>query len=240
MASPASFPRFSSVGSYWTSRRGLAALLVSLVLLIFVFLPLENSGLLGPNWLFIADLWFAGVIFAGASALGWRRARSAILALALGLVLFTLAVRLVARTFPERWTEGVAATSSVVVLSMLLALILAQVFRESTGALERFYGVVASYLLLGLDFAEAYRVVDVVVPGSLHALSWEPHAHNLSTFVYFSLCTLTTVGYGDIVPLNLAARALANMESILGQLFPALLIARLVSLSLLTPKPPAQ
>jgi hypothetical protein len=236
MASRFFDPRSLPILRYWSSQRGLAALLVSLGLLIFVFLPLETSGLLGAGWMFGMDVWFAGVILAGASSLGWRRVTRGILVLGILLMLATLGLRLVARGFQARWTEAVAASASLVVLSLLVALILAQVFRDGPTPKDRLFGGVAAYLLLGLDWAEAYRLVDVLVPGSLHGVSWEPHGHNLSTFVYFSLSTLTTAGYGDIVPLTLPARSLANMESLTGQLFPAILIARLVSMSFLTPK----
>jgi hypothetical protein len=50
--------------------------------------------------------------------------------------------------------------------------------------------------------------------------------------LYFSFSTLTTAGFGDITPLNPLARNLANLESVIGQLFPATLLARLVSLEL--------
>ncbi|HCL83429.1 MAG TPA: hypothetical protein DIC22_05605, partial [Chitinophagaceae bacterium] len=53
-------------------------------------------------------------------------------------------------------------------------------------------------------------------------------------FMYFSLTTLTTVGYGDITPVNEYARSLANLESLTGQLYPAILIARLVSMEFST------
>jgi Ion channel len=54
-------------------------------------------------------------------------------------------------------------------------------------------------------------------------------AHNL---IYFSFVTLTTVGYGDIVPIHPFARSLANVEAIIGQLYPATLLARLVTLEI--------
>jgi Ion channel len=238
MAKPPFPPPFLSVGRYWSSQRGLAALLLSLALLIFVFLPLETSGLIGPVWMFAVDLWFAGVLLAGASALGWRRVQRGILVLGVLLFLVTLGLRLLAHGFRGRWFEIGASVASLSVLSVLVALILAQVFRDGPTARDRLFGGVAAYLLLGLDWAEAYRFVDVLVPGSFHGLSWAPEAHNLSAFVYFSLATLTTAGYGDIVPLSLPARSLANMESLSGQLFPAILIARLVSMSLLAPRPP--
>ena len=232
------FHKLLNVEGYWSSRRGLFALLVSLGLLIFLFLPLEASGLIGPGWMFAVDFWFAGVILAGASALGWHRVERGMLVLGVLLVLATMGLRLLARGFAGRGFEIVASAVSVLVLSVLVALILAQVFRDGPTARDRLFGGVAAYLLLGLDWAEAYRLVDVLVPGSFHGLTWAPEAHNLSSFVYFSLATLTTAGYGDIVPVSLPARSLSNMESLSGQLFPAILIARLVSMSLLTPRPP--
>ncbi len=53
-----------------------------------------------------------------------------------------------------------------------------------------------------------------------------------SSVIYFSFVTLTSVGYGDIVPVHPVARALANLEGIIGQLFPATLLARMVTLEL--------
>jgi hypothetical protein len=149
-----------------------------------------------------------------------------------------MGLRLLARGFEGRAFETVASAVSVLVLSLLIALILAQVFQDGPVMRDRLFGGVAVYLLLGLDWAEAYRFVDLLLPGSFHGLTWAARAHNLSSFVYFSVATLTTAGYGDIVPVSLPARSLSNLESLTGQLFPAILIARLVSMSLLTPRPP--
>jgi len=226
------------VERYWTSDRGLTALLVSLGLLIFVVLPLESSGLIGWGWLVVVDVWMAGVLLAGAAALGWQRLRRGFLALGAALALAMLGLKLLARSVPARWTEGCASAISVVVVSLLVALILARVFQEGPTTRDRIFGAVAAYLLLALDWALAYRLVDIVAPVSFHGLAWAPREHNLSAFVYFSLATLTTAGYGDIVPLSLPARSLANMESLTGQLFPALLLARLVSLPLARRPPP--
>ncbi len=53
-----------------------------------------------------------------------------------------------------------------------------------------------------------------------------------SDFIYFSFVTLTTVGYGDIAPVHPFARSLCNVEAVIGQLYPATLLARLVSLEI--------
>ena len=55
---------------------------------------------------------------------------------------------------------------------------------------------------------------------------------DLATILYFSLTTLTTTGYGDIVPLDPFARSLANLESVIGQFYLAITVARLVTLEL--------
>ncbi len=87
--------------------------------------------------------------------------------------------------------------------------------------------------LIGLVWVFAYRLVDYLSPG---ALSIGPlgrgAGHGPQTVAYFSFVTLTTVGYGDITPVHPAARVLAIAEALIGQLYPAILIGRLVSLQI--------
>jgi voltage-gated potassium channel Kch len=72
--------------------------------------------------------------------------------------------------------------------------------------------------------------LSAAVPGAFAAASGAllEHAH----YQYFSIVTLTTLGYGDITPVHPFARSLAMLEALTGQLFPAILIARLVSMEL--------
>lgn len=75
--------------------------------------------------------------------------------------------------------------------------------------------------------------VALSVPNAFIGL--QPLRDNLAiaaNLIYFSFVTLTSVGYGDIVPLHPYARSLANLEAIIGQLYPATLLARLVTLQL--------
>jgi len=98
---------------------------------------------------------------------------------------------------------------------------------------HRVLGAVALYLGLGMAFAGAYRLYWELVPGSLANVS--PGTELLqaySSILYFSFVTLTSVGYGDIVPIQPFVRALSNLEAIVGQLYPATLLARLVTLEL--------
>jgi uncharacterized membrane protein len=69
-----------------------------------------------------------------------------------------------------------------------------------------------------------------VDPGAFNFPAVSDEGTLMSKLVYFSFTTLTTVGYGDVTAVNTAARSLALLEALTGQLFPAILIARLVSL----------
>ena len=88
---------------------------------------------------------------------------------------------------------------------------------------------VATYLLLGLLWASAYTLVARLVPGSFAGVAaGGPPLHGFDAS-YFSLITLTTVGYGDIAPVSGPARMLAMMEAVTGTMYMAVLVARLVS-----------
>jgi hypothetical protein len=94
-------------------------------------------------------------------------------------------------------------------------------------------GGVAAYLLLGLIWSLAYDLIAFRIPGAFSiqgpSTSGDPESIQSHLF-YFSFVTLTTIGYGEIVPVHPIARMLVILEGVTGQLFPAILIARLVSL----------
>ena len=107
--------------------------------------------------------------------------------------------------------------------------VLAQTFRAGPVNFHRIQGAVAAYLLLGLAWALAYELVSLLAAGAFSfAGSGGPERPD---FVYFSFVTLTTVGYGDVTPVHPVARSLAVAEALTGQLYPAILLARLVSLA---------
>jgi hypothetical protein len=91
---------------------------------------------------------------------------------------------------------------------------------------ERISAALCVYLLVGIAFGGIFAALESRAPGSLAG----PQPINLQASVYFSFLTLTTVGYGDILPAASATRALAVLEAVFGQLYVAVLIARLVSL----------
>ena len=93
---------------------------------------------------------------------------------------------------------------------------------------NRIIGATCVYLMLGVLWSVAYSVLDYSQPGSFAGLTepaspaWNPD------WVYFSFVTITTLGYGDILPLTQSARSLAFAEAIVGQFYIAVLVAGLV------------
>jgi len=85
---------------------------------------------------------------------------------------------------------------------------------------------VNSYLLLGLSFSMLFIILDLIVPGSFD-LSGDP-ANKFSTFLYYGFVTLTTLGYGDILPLTALARSLAAFTALFGQRYLVIIMAFLI------------
>ena len=102
---------------------------------------------------------------------------------------------------------------------------------------HRVIGAVLLYLNINIDvfFVALYGFAALLVHNAFTSLG--PLEDNLTVagnLIYFSFVTLTSVGYGDIVPLHPVVRGIANVEAIVGQLYPAALLARLRYVSLLT------
>lgn len=96
---------------------------------------------------------------------------------------------------------------------------------------ERVYAALSAYLLIGVCWGVVYAAMTHVMPGSLLSGGIVPPAGiGMGDAIYFSFVTLATLGYGDLVPATPAMRGLAVFEAVIGQLYLALLVARLVGL----------
>lgn len=108
------------------------------------------------------------------------------------------------------------------------------VFGPGSVNYHRIIGAVLLYLAIGLVFVALFTFIGLADPKAFSGLSVGDRTSLLSELIYFSFVTLTTVGFGDIVPVNPLARGLCNIEAIFGQLYPATLLARLVTLEAAT------
>ena len=101
------------------------------------------------------------------------------------------------------------------------------VFRAQRVTRHQLLGAVVVYLNLAQLFMGAFIALDNKLPGAFATSTKAPLKPG--ELLYFSLTTLTSTGYGDILPVHPLARSLANLEAVVGQLFLAILLARLVS-----------
>ena len=210
---------------FWLSEGGLTVLLASLVLIIFVLRPLADMGLAGGR---VRELALALVLFAGAWTVWGGKLRMAIVGLGIGLV---EAMRWLYWVTAAPHLAAWAALGSAALMGLLIVLVLTRVFQPGPVTRQRVEGAVAAYLLFGLAWAQVYESVEVLAPGAFGLPKGEiPVGGWFSPLLYFSFVTLTTLGYGDILPVHPTARSLAMFEALMGQLYPAVLIARLVSL----------
>ncbi|HTU00786.1 MAG TPA: potassium channel family protein [Candidatus Sulfotelmatobacter sp.] len=213
------------VKHFWSSEIGLSALLVALVLTVFVLRPLTDLGLAGGR---LIEAAFSLVLLLGGWSVWGGRAR---------MVLVCIGVGGAGALRWMHWLTGSerlapwAALASALTICIFIMLVLVLVFQPGPVTGRRIQGAIVAYLLFALAWAQFYECVETFAPGAFTfsggggtATGW------FSPLLYFSFITLTTLGYGDILPAHPAARSLATMEALIGQLYPAILIGRLVSL----------
>jgi hypothetical protein len=190
---------------------------LGLVLVLTFVAPLLGRG---DGRAPIVDLGLAVLLVSGVAGLDMPRGMRA----ALGA---TALVALVVRILPGASALSVSA-ATLASLALLSVVVLEKAFREGPIDSRRIQGAVAAYLLIGLAFASAFHMVDLLVPEAF--ASARETGEQARNWIYYSFVTLTTVGYGDIAPVHPVARSLAMLEALTGQLYPAILIGRLVSL----------
>lgn len=118
----------------------------------------------------------------------------------------------------------------VVVYVVFFVSLLMHVQRANDVTGEHVFAALTGYLFLIIIFTALYRMVELSFPGSFDGMGDLDADRN--AFVYFSLVTQTTLGYGDIQPVSAPARTLAGLHALVGQLYLAVLVARLVAMQL--------
>ncbi len=139
---------------------------------------------------------------------------------------------------PDRASFALHYGLSLVILAYTTRTILLAIIRDSQVTIETLKAAVCVYLLLGLVWVYVFALIDLALPGSfLIRLEREGArfghlvvSESFPTLLYFSYCTLTTLGYGDILPLSGPARTFSYLQTIVGQIYLTVLIARLVGM----------
>ena len=210
---------------FWSTDRSLSVFLGLLLVAVFIVLPLaEQEGTL------IASVGFSVLLVAGVALVAKNRMTRGLVAGAAGVALI---IHWTQHVMPGTGLSMMSAFSSLCFLGILAGVVFREVLNKGPITLHRVQGAVAVYLLLGLIWAFAYDMVLLSAPDAFHSSELTvQHKTVTPPLIYFSVMTLTTVGYGDITPIHPMARALAMLEAVIGQLFPVILIARLVAMEL--------
>jgi len=174
---------------------------------------------------FLIDIFFSIILLTSIYAVSEKKSTA--------LVALLLAIPKLATL----WIESLTSYTSVAFLDSILGiaflgfiifLILRHIFRQEDVTLETIYGAIVVYILIGLLWVFLYKMTEILHPGSFSIAA--EIAASKKTMYYFSFVTLTTLGYGDITPATDPAKSLVMLEAVVGQMYIAVLIARLVGM----------
>jgi hypothetical protein len=206
----------------WQSQVNLSLFLFLLILVGFV---LPSLGVERSDMQLYADIAFSLVSVAGA-AIAWENRRLFVLTSLVAVVAIAL-----------HWATWWKPTNTIILWSLsagltailaITVVLLWQVFRPGPVTVMRIQGAIAAYLSLGFAWAYAYRIAALLDPGSFTNAGSDVSLP--TTWINYSFGMLTTVGYQGILPAHPVSHSLGSGEAVTGQLYLAVLVARLVSM----------
>jgi len=205
-------------------------LLLTLVLLILLQ-PLVDT-MIGK---YIIEAIFVVVLFAGLRAIEIRKGllRFEVLLMLVGLILYFAGTLL-----GHEMMIIISLACRIIFLGLIALTILIHLFHARKVSEDTLAGAVCVYLLIALVFGQCYLLIEFLVPESFSFTLAHGRMHlwlsrEFYPFFYFSMVTMTTIGYGDMVPVSTMARTFATMEGVLGQVYLTILVARLVGMHLI-------
>ena len=201
-----------------------AALLIGLLILI-----VSSPSASGRGAHFVMELMFDLILVAGVYAIGLSRQRWAFAA----LTVLTLAIRWGEILSGSKGFDVLALGFTAAWLAYAAWITIAELFQRRDVTLNVILGAVVTYLLVAVAFMMTFQLLELANPGAFSGLSAGAHEDQrklAGSMLYFSLVCLTTMGFGDIAPLSDLARSLSVLEGVFGQLYLAVMIARLVGL----------
>ena len=219
MTIPADQPRLFHPGRGSGPRYG--SLLV--ILIVTYLLSALTVGALVST---VQVLLFLGVVLIALRSGRFRRRTGQVIAV--GLLLGTTAAAIL--QLVDQYGQGGALATLWTALILVLAVffIVRQVLAQPEITEQSIYGALSAYMMIGLIFSAVYLAMWKFT-GTSHSFFANGDKPNTKLFQYFSFTTLTTLGYGDFTAAGDGARAVAVLEAMVGQMFLATLVARLVA-----------
>jgi hypothetical protein len=197
-----------------------------LVVMLFVIAPLQALGV----FVFQAfELVLAIILVVGVFVM--TGSRTALAAMMVSLLMAVVAA--ISRLKASSILDINLFAGAWLIMGITLACVVAPAaFGSGRVTYHHIMGAILLYLTIAITFVALFTFIGSLAPKAFSGLSLEDSPALASNLIYFSFVTLTTTGYGDIFPVHPMARSLCNLESIFGQLYPATLLARLVTLEL--------
>ncbi|HEX6234409.1 MAG TPA: ion channel [Jiangellaceae bacterium] len=203
--------------------RNLALLLVFVVLLQFGYpITLESRLHLG-----LYMLLYIGMIFFGIRTVRDERQPRLVVA-GLGVVLFFFAIWFAIAQESNAAAVSMLTSLAAFMLALMLALMRFIFRRVQAVGTELILAAVCVYVIMGGFFGATFSILEIAQPGSFDDPQLAGQSPAWQQLMYYSYVTIATLGYGDIYPVTPWARSLASLEAVVGTLFLAVVIARLV------------
>jgi hypothetical protein len=207
----------------------LTILTITFLIVMFVLAPLQAVG----AFIFQAfDLIVVLLLVGGVFIMSGSRIALVVMLVAVSMASVAAIHRLKVHSISDVYLMAGAWLILGITLSWVVS---RAVFAPGRVTYHRLIGSVLLYLAIGFIFVALYLFVGLFTSNAYSGLALVDSPALASSLIYFSFVTLTTLGYGDIVPLHPLARSLSNLESIIGLLYPATLLARFVTLELGAP-----
>lgn len=208
----------------WDRESGLSGMIILLTIMQFILIPLFGSY---SFFMSVLNVFWMLFLLAGIFSFATSNKQATLISIVpLLFVVFS-------------WINVVSTTPFVLVSELILSvctfllliiLVLMKVFEPGPITAHRVIGSIVIYMLLAHLWTVVYIFFYEHIPGSFQLTLPEFESNSIqSNFLYFSYVTLSTTGFGEILPLHPFVRALVNLESIFGVLYPVVLIGRLVS-----------
>jgi Ion channel len=197
--------------------RAFLRLLVGILLVYAVIITLGQWSFSAPLW--VAMLGAVLLLDARTRSRRWQLAEAVVAGV---LFLATLAAGVAGS---QRVLAGVAGVATLLLVVMVIVSIVRVLAHRLVVELSTVLGVLNVYLLLALFFASVHQIFSALQTGYLHGVSGLPTSSDL---LYFSVITMTTVGFGDITPGTALARTVTVTEALIGQLYLVSVVATVV------------
>jgi Ion channel len=216
--------KYRFLNRLWDQESGLSGMLIVLFIMHFILIPIFGSF---SFFMVVLNIFWMLFLMAGIFALS--KSRKQALLISIVPVLF-IVFGWISAFSPTPFTVLAHLILSISTFILLIVLVLLKVFEPGPITLHRVIGSIVVYMLMANLFAIVYLFFYEYIEGAFQ-VTFPPFESNSSAanFMYFSYITITTTGFGEIVPLHPIARSLVQVEAIIGVLYPVILIGRLVS-----------